>query len=169
MKRAFPLLLFVALLLASCGYHLGGLRRASMKHLNTYCVEMFANKTLYPNVAMQITTAVGDGLQRDGTYRLASPEKCDFRVTGVVTSVQASGLLTNAGDTYLSSEIGLRVYVTCTVINNRTGKIIYSRQVSATGSFFNDDTGNVQTARESALSYATRQAAELIVQSLTLP
>lgn len=140
-----------------------------MKHLNTYCVEMFANKTLYPNVAMQITTAVGDGLQRDGTYRLASPEKCDFRVTGVVTSVQASGLLTNAGDTYLSSEIGLRVYVTCTVINNRTGKIIYSRQVSATGSFFNDDTGNVQTARESALSYATRQAAELIVQSLTLP
>lgn len=169
MKRFLPLLLAAVALLASCGYHLGGFRKGSMKGLDTYCVEMFANETLYPNVAMQVTTAVGDSLQRDGTFRLASPDKCDFIVRGVVNSVEAFGLRTSAGDTYLSSEIGLRVHVTCTIINNRTGKTIYSRKVTAQGSFFNDDTGNVQSARESALSYAARQAAELVVQSLTLP
>lgn len=168
MKRL--LCLCVALLaLVSCGYHLGGLRKASLRGLNTYSVEMFANETLYPNVAMQITTAVADSMQRDGTFRMASPEKCDFKIVGAVNSVSASGLRTNAGDTYLSSEIGLTVHVSYTIINCRTGKTIMSSHVSAEGSFFNDSTGNVQTARDSALSYATRRAADLIVQALTLP
>ena len=169
MKRYLLLLLAISALLSSCGYHLGGLRRASMNGLNTFCVEMFANHTLYPNVDEQVTTAVADCLQRDGTYRMASVDSCDFRVTGAVTTVQASGLRTNAGDTYLSSEIGLRLYVTYTIINNRNGRTILTGATSAQGSFFNDDTGNVQSARESALSYAARQAAELIVQALTLP
>ena len=169
MKRFLLLLLAAAVLLSSCGYRLGGLRRAAMRGFKTYSVEMFENRTLFPSVAMQVTTAITDSLQRDGTFRLASPEKADFRVIGAVSSVQAAGLRTNAGDTYLSSEVGLRVYVSYSVINNRTGKLIFSRLVNAQGSFFNDDTGNVQTARDSALSYAARQAAELVVQSLTLP
>lgn len=169
MKRYLVLLLLVALCAVSCGYRLGGLRKASMKGLNTYSVDMFANQTLYSDVAMQITTAVADSMQRDGTFRLASPEECDFRVSGTVESVNAVGLRTNAGDTYLSSEIGLIVYVRFQITNSRTGKVIYSSRVSAEGSFFNDTTGNIQTARDSALSYATRRAADLIVQALTLP
>lgn len=169
MRRYLTLLLAALCFISSCGYRLGGLRKGSMKKLNTYSVDMFANETLYPNVAMQITTAVSDCMQRDGTYRLASPDKCDFTVSGVVTSVQANGLRTNAGDTYLSSEIGLTVHVDFTITNRRTGRALFTRTVRAQGSFFNDDTGNVQTARDSALSYATRRAAELIVQTLTMP
>lgn len=168
-RRVLLLLLGVALLVVSCGYHLGGTRSRAMNGLNTFCVEMFGNRTLYPSLGMQLTTALTDGLQRDGSFRLASPEKSDFKVSGIVTHVNARGLRTNAGDTYLSSEVGLTVYVSYTIANTRTGKVIMTRSVSAEGSFFNDDTGNVQTARESALSYATRQAAELIVQALTLP
>lgn len=169
MKRYLLPLLVLAALTVSCGYHLGGLRRASMKGMNTYCVENFFNETFYPHLGEMVTTAVADSIQRDGTYRMASADKCDFKVSGVVQSVTADGLRTDAGDTYLSSEIGLTVHVLCTVTNCRTGRVIFTRSVQAEGSYFNDSTGNVQSARDSALSYASRKVAGLIVQSLTLP
>lgn len=157
-----------SLLMVSCGYHLGGVKRTSMKDLDTFCVNVFGNNTPYPNVSMQITTAVADQLQRDGTYRMASPDECDFVVNGVVNAVTASSLRTNPEDTYLSSEIGLTVHVSYEVRDTRTGKIVCRSSAHAEGSYFNE-TGNVQTARDSALSYATRKAAELIVQHLTTP
>lgn len=169
MKKLLAILLLMVVALSACGYHLGGLRKTSLRNCNTFSVEMFDNNTLYSGVAEQLTTALTDTMQRDGTYRLASPSKSDFTIAGVVTSVQGIGLRTNAGDTYLSSEIGLIVEVDFRIIQTRTGKTLYSRKVTAEGSFFNDSTGNIQTARDSALSYATRRAAELIVQSLTLP
>lgn len=166
MKRLLTLCL--AVLLVSCGYHLGGIKKTAMKDLDTFCVDMFQNNTTYQNVSMQITTALADQLQRDGTYRMVSRDECDFVVSGVVTSVSATSLRTNPEDTYLSSEIGLTVHVRYTVRNTNTGKEIVSGSVSAEGSYFNE-TGSVQTARDSALSYATRRAAELIVQHLTIP
>lgn len=166
MKRLFVFCL--ALLTASCGYHLGGFKRASMQNLETFCINMFENHSVYSNISMQVTTALADQMQRDGTYRMASRDECDFVVSGVVTSVSASGLRTNAGDTYVSSEIGLTVHVSYSVRDTRSGKTVASGNVSAEGSYFNK-TGNVQTARDSALSYAARKAAEIIVQNLTMP
>lgn len=169
MKRYLLLLLVSAALLLSCGYRLGGLHKSSMKGLKTCSVDMFGNQTLFPSAAMQVTTAVADALQRDGSFRLAPADKSDFTVRGVVSSVNGVGLRTDAGDTYLSSEVGLIVNVRYTITNNHTGKVIINSAVSGEGSYFNDSTGNAQTARESALSYATRRAAELLVQAITLP
>lgn len=166
MKRYLAILF--ALLLAACGYRMGGLKKTSMKKMNTFSVEMFDNETVFPFVAMQLTTALTDTMQRDGTYTMASSEKCDFKIRGAVYSVHETSQRTNTADTYLSSEIGLTVHVEYQVINRRTGKTILSSKTSASGSFFND-TGNAQTARDGALSYATRKAAENIVQTLTLP
>lgn len=166
MKRYLAILF--ALLLAACGYRMGGLKKTSMKKMNTFSVEMFDNETVFPFVAMQLTTALTDTMQRDGTYTMASSEKCDFKIRGAVYSVHETSQRTNTADTYLSSEIGLTVYVSYVVRDAHTGKEIVRSSVSAEGSYFND-TGSVETARDSALSYATRRAAELIVQYLTTP
>lgn len=166
MKRY--LIILFTLLLASCGYHLGGFKSGALKKMKTYSVAMFANETTFPNVSMQLTTALTDTLQRDGTFTLASADKCDFQVTGSVRSVHETSQRTNTLDTYLSSEIGLAVYVDYKVIDRRTGKVLIQARTNASGSFFND-TGNAQTARDGALSYATRQVAEQIVNRLTLP
>ncbi len=141
-----------------------------MQKVNSVCVNMFANKTLYPNVAMQLTTALTESVQRDGAFRLASPSLCDAVVSGYVSSVTSGSLRTNSLNTYLSSEIGLTVHVSYTVTETATGRVLTRGEVAAEGSYFNDDAnGNVQTARDSALSYATRLAAEEIVQRLTIP
>lgn len=153
---------------ASCGYQLGGLVNGDMKDMKTFDVTMFENQTNYPLVAMQMTTALADALQSDGTFRMVAPSQSDFSVSGKVTSVSASSLTTNPDDTYLSLEIGLTVHVQYTITNRKTGKVIKTGTVSGQGSYFNTS-GNAQSARESALSYATRLAADELVGVLTLP
>lgn len=165
-RRLFTILLAISLV--SCGYRLGGLKKTALQGVDTFCITMFANNTLYPNVAMQVTTALADQLQRDGTYHLASPEKSDVEVRGVVTSVTSKSLRTNSSDTYVSSEIGLTVHVTYQIVERSTGKVLVNGTTRAEGSYFNN-IGNVQTAWDNALSYASRRVAELIVQNLSIP
>ena len=165
----FASVLLMALVLASCGYHLGGVRNRTLANMKSASISMFANHSLYPDVAMQLTTALGEELQRDGSFRFLSSKHADITISGEITSVEARGLRTDSRNTYLSTEIGLTVMAHYFVVQNSTGKVLLSGNVSAEGSYFNDETGNVQTARDSALSYATRQVAEKIVQRMTIP
>ena len=169
MKRVFSLLACaLPLLTASCGYQLGGLVNGKLEGMKTFDVTMFENQTTYPHVAMQMTTALADAMQSDGTFRMVSPSASDFTVSGKVRSVQASSLTTNPDDTYLSLEIGLEVHVDYIITERKTGNTIKHGTVTGKGSYFNTR-GNVQSAREAALSYATRVAARVLVDELTLP
>ncbi len=159
----------VALLCASCGYHIGGLTNGAMKDVQTFDVSMFENHTNYPYVAMQMTTALTDALQADGTFRLVAPAKSDCCISGKVVSVTPNSLITNPDDSYISTEIGLTVYVDYEVTDRKSGKVLKKGSVRGRGSYFNTGGGNVQAARESALSYATRLAARNVVDELTLP
>lgn len=170
MKRISLLTLSAAALLcASCGYQIGGLTNAAMKDVKTFDVSMFENHTNYPYVAMQMTTALTDALQSDGTFRLVSPAQSDCCISGKVVSVAPRSLITNPDDSYISTEIGLDVYVDYVVTDRKTGKILTKGTARGQGSYFNTGDGNVQSARESALSYATRLAAQKVVDALTLP
>ncbi len=161
-------LLLPLLALSGCGYHLGGLRATALKDKDSFCVNMFANYTTQPMVAMQMTTALADALQRDGAFRMASPSDCDFRIDGAVTSIHRESLRTDSDDTYVSAEIGLVVHVSYKVTDCDTGKVLMEGTTQATGSYFND-VGSVQSARDAALSYATRKASDKIVIDLTIP
>lgn len=171
MKRlvAMPLAA-VALLFSACSslYHMGGLKPATMQELNTFSVEMFDNHSTQPTAGMLLTTAVTDSLQRDGTYRLASSSQADFSISGEITHLSRESLLTDPDDTYLSREVGVTMHVRYTVRNNRTGAVIMQREATGPGSYFTD-TGNQQSAVDSALSYAARNAAEDITNDLTTP
>lgn len=158
----------LALVVSSCGYHLGGIKPEYMKDMNTYCVEVFENNTVQPSVGMLMSTAMTNTMQSDGTYLLAPRSKADFILKGSVTHIERDSLRTNPDDTYVSSEIGLTVYVNYQVIDNKTGKQLTKGSTSATGSYFNQGVNTV-SAMDAALSYATRLAAENITSNLTNP
>ena len=160
------LLSLAAFALSACGYHLGGVKPSNMKHMNTFCVEVFENNTVQPNVGMLMTTAMANTLQSDGTYRMSPRENADFIVKGTVTRVERSSLRTDTDDTYVSSEIGLTVYVDYTVVDRKTGKVLRKGDSQATGSYFNRGVNTV-SAMDTALSYATRQLADNITLNLT--
>lgn len=137
-----------------------------MRNMNTFCVEMFENNTVQPNVGMLMTTAMANTLQSDGTYRMAPREKADFIVKGTVAYIRRTSLRTNTDDTYVSSEIGLDVHVDYEVIERKTGRVLRKGDSSATGSYFNQGVNTV-SAMDTALSYATRQVADNITLNLT--
>ncbi len=156
----------LALCVSSCSYHLGGVKPASMEHLNTFCVEMFSNYTLQPNAGMLMTTAMANTLQSDGTYRMAPRNDADFIVKGEVVSIERESLTTNTEDTYVSTQIGINVNVEYQVIERKTGRVIIDSEEEAQGSYFNQ-VGSTQSSLETALSYATRRIAQDITLSLT--
>ncbi|MDO5473407.1 MAG: LPS assembly lipoprotein LptE [Akkermansia sp.] len=169
MKRLFQLsLCALPLVLGSCGYQLGGLVNGQLEGMKTFNINMFDNHTTFPNVAMQVTSALGNAMQTDGTFTVASPSEADFSVSGAVTSVNYNRLLVDSADSYLSLEIGVVVSATYTVTDNKTGKVIKSGSVSETGSYFNAG-GNTLAGRDAALSYAARKAAGAVVDQLTTP
>ncbi len=171
MKRFFALLLGCAVLLplgsmTSCGYRVGGIKPAMMQGLQTFHVEMFENFSTQPLLAMQLTTALTDALQADGTYKLASPGSSDFVIRGQVLSVTPRSLSSDWRDSYLSSEIGLKITYHYEVINRKTGKTLLSITASSQTSYYNRENINMQTTRDNALSYGARLAAQSIVSRL---
>lgn len=169
MKKSRVLLTgLLAFLVSSCGYHLGGIKPRYMKNMNTFCVEVFENNTVQPNVGMLMTTAMANELQSDGTYRMAPRSEADFILKGTVTHITRESLRTNTDDTYVSSEIGLTVHVEYEIVDRKSGKVLRENESSATGSYFNQGVNTV-SAMDTALSYATRLVAENITLNLTAP
>lgn len=168
MKNAIRVMLggLLACVVSACGYHLGGIKPGNMKNMNTFCVEVFENNSTQPNVGMLMTTAVGNNLQSDGTYRMAPRSDADFIVKGTVSHISRTSYRTNTDDTYVSSEIGLTVHVDYQIIDRKTGNILSKGKTRGTGSYFNQGVNTV-SAMDTALSYATRRAADNITLSLT--
>ena len=154
------------LTLASCGYHLGGMKPANMDDMHTFCVEMFENNTVQPSVGVYMTTAVTNALQSDGTYRLAPRGDADFIVKGKVTHITRDSLTTSTKDSYISTQIGVTVHVQYELVNRKTGAVLSKGNASQMASYFNQD-GSTITAMESAMYYATTRVADDIVLNVT--
>ncbi len=152
----------------SCGYHAGGLLNPRMKGVSTFAVNMFDNETTYPELAQLVTSAVGNELQSDGTFKMASPSSADVVIRGAVTHASISRALVDWEDANLSRELHVRVHVSYVVTRRSTGEVIKKGYAVGDGTYFNTG-GNTLTGRSAAFSYGARQAASSIVAQLTIP
>lgn len=169
MKRLLCLGLgLLTLSLGSCGYHAGGLVNKKLEGVKTFYVTMFDNLTTYPNAGMLMTSAIGNSLQTDGTFRMAAPGVADVEISGSVSNVTIERSLVDWQDTHLSLEFRITMQVDYKVKRVSDGKVIKVGTASGDGSYYNTG-GNVQSGRDAALSYAARNVAEEIVASFTTP
>lgn len=169
MKRLLCLGLgLLTLSLGSCGYHAGGLVNKKLEGVKTFYVTMFDNFTTYPNVGMLMTSAIGNALQTDGTFRMAAPGAADVEISGSVSNVTIEQSLVDWQDTHLSLEFRITMQVDYKVKRVSDGKVIKEGCATGDGSYYNAG-GNVQSGRDAALSYAARNVAEEIVASFTTP
>ena len=167
MKRLLCLgLSLLTLSLGSCGYHAGGLVNKKLEGVKTFYVTMFDNLTTYPNAGMLATSAIGNSLQTDGTFRMAAPGSADVEISGTVTTITIEQSLVDWQDTHLSLEFRITMQVDYKVKRVSDGKVIKEGSASGDGSYYNTG-GNVQSGRDAALSYAARNVAEEIVASFT--
>jgi hypothetical protein len=85
--RPLVRVLFFAVVLSfvtGCGYTLGPTNGLTAREKKIQ-ITPFLNRTLEPRLGDAVTTALRRGIQRDGTYQLATQGGADVIVTGTIT------------------------------------------------------------------------------------
>lgn len=163
----FPILLAASLMLVSCaGYHLGGVKPASMTNVKTIAVPMFKNSTLHPRAEVLATSAAANAFVQDGTYQIGSSGQSDAILEVNLLEIKYSMLRGTRLDTQLPQELENTVTLDWRLLDARDPtKILASGRSSGSSQLFVSP--NLQTARNNALPEALEHAAEAMVSRLS--
>lgn len=155
------------LCLVSCaGYHLGGIKPASLAQVNTIAVPMFSNSTLHPRAETLATSAVANAIVQDGTYRIANTDKADAILEGSVHEILYAAIRGLRLDTLRPTELANTVSFKWSLRDAKNPtKILASGSSSGSSQFF--VSSNLQTARNNALPEACEHAAESLVSRIS--
>ena len=158
------LALFAPLLcLVSCaGYHLGGVKPASLAGVKTIAVPMFSNATFHPRAEALATSAVANAIVQDGTYRVARVDDADAVLEGELSEIRYSALRGSRLDNLRPEELVNTVTLQWTLRDARDPtKVLASGSASGSSQLF--VSSNLQTARNNALPEALDRAGEALV------
>ena len=153
--------------LVSCaGYHLGGVKPASLSKVHSIAVTMFDNATLHPRAEAIATSAVTNALVQDGTYRLARRDQADAVLEGKLSEIKYSVLRSTRSDVQHPEELANTVVLLWKLRDAKDPtKTLASGSSTGTSTFY--VAANLQTARNNALPDALEQAGEALVSRLS--
>lgn len=159
-------LLAPCLLLFSCaGYHLGGVKPASLAKVKNISVPMFSNATLHPRAEALATSAVANAIVQDGTYRITALDQADAVIEGELHEIKYSIIRGTRIDTMLPEELANNVTLRWTLRDARDPtKVLASGSSTGTSQLF--VSANLQTARNNALPEALERAGEALVSRI---
>jgi len=119
--RAVPLVLLSGLLFGCAGYHIGPVTKTSF---HSIAVPMFRNETLIPQLEAQISNAVIQRLQQDGSLRIESQPRADAILTGTVISYARTPLRVARTDVTVPEEFMISITVRVEARDRRTGETV---------------------------------------------
>jgi hypothetical protein len=125
----WALVLAVSCLAGCAGYQLGPTNGVAARERSIQ-VTPFINHTLEPNLTDALTSQLRKELQRDGTYQLATQERGDIIVTGVITQLQRHGLSFVPSDTLTVRDFQLTLTAHVTARDQASGKVLLDRPVT---------------------------------------
>jgi hypothetical protein len=128
----------VALLLAGCAHYQLGTGAAPA--FRTLYVEPVANKTLLPQSQPLVSTRLRESFARDARVQITgSPNAADATLTVVINDYHREIAAAREGDTGLARKFNVTLGASCTLRDNRTGKLIFeNRPVVAVREVFTD-------------------------------
>jgi len=166
MKLPVSLLAAVLCLVSCAGYHLGGIKPASLTKIKTIAVPMFSNGTLHPRAEVIATSAVADAIVQEGTYRIAKVDNADAILEGTVRNIKYTMIRGMPLDTLKPQELSNTLTIAWSLRDAKNPtKILASGTSSGTSQFF--VSSNLQTARNNALPEACEHAAESLVSTIS--
>src|SRR6185503_4826584 len=112
------------LLVAGCAnYHLG---TGGTPTFRTLYIEPVANKTLLPQSQPLVSTRLRESFARDARVQLAnSASGADATLVVVINDYHREIAAVREGDTGLARKFNVTLGATCTLRDNRSGKIIF--------------------------------------------
>lgn len=152
-------------MVACTGYHLGSSRPAPLRHVSIIHLELVESKSQMPRAAAYATNALADAFTRDGTYRLGTTSNADAKLSTTLRSIDYDQVRSSRTDTLLSEELEMQVELHWSLSDaNNPARILESGTSLGRTRFFVDP--NLQTARQTAITDALKQASESLVARL---
>jgi outer membrane lipopolysaccharide assembly protein LptE/RlpB len=123
-KRFLVLIVFVAAVVAGCGYHVAGQATHLPPSVKTIAVPALENHTTQYRIEERLTSALVRELLARGKYRVvARPEEADATLRGRITAIEATPLLF---DTASGRATTMLVTVRCDVVlEDREKTVLY--------------------------------------------
>jgi lipopolysaccharide assembly LptE-like protein len=118
---AAPLLLLSSFLFGCAGYHVGPVTKTSF---HSIAVPMFRNQTLIPQLEAQISNAVIQRLQQDGSVQIESRSRADAILTGTVLRYDRVALRSLRTNTDIPREFRISITVRVEARDRRTGETV---------------------------------------------
>ena len=163
-RRLSVSLLIAALWLfagAGCAnYRLG---TGTTPSFRTLYVEPVANKTLLPQSQPLVSTRLRESFARDARVQVTnSPGGADATLVVVINDYHREIAAVREGDTGLARKFNVTLGATCTLRDNRTGKLIFeNRPVTAVREVFTDS-GQLQSEYQTLPLLADALAAKVV-------
>jgi hypothetical protein len=127
LKKFLPCL--AALVLAGCGgYHLGPVN-GQTAGARTVQIQPFNNQTLQPRLNDDLTQALREQFQKDGTFSLATSNPGDLEISGVIRNYNREGLGYLNADSSTTQNYRVAAIVHVIVRDRASGKIVLDRDV----------------------------------------
>jgi hypothetical protein len=156
----------ICLLAFGCaGYHVGPVTK---RNFQSIAVPMFRNTTLHPQLEAQISNAIIQRLQQDGSLRIESEPRADVVLKGSITRYSRQSLRSLRTDTRAPREYEITVTVRVEATDRRTGEtVLKSTEVEGKSDVFISE--DQQSAEEQALPLIAddigKRVAGLLVES----
>lgn len=159
------LLILIALLPACTGYQLGASKPTPLADVSVIHVEMVRNETQMPRAGAYASNAIADALARDGTYRLGTSASADARLATTLHTISYQQVRSSPVDTLTSEELEMHVELHWMLIDaSNPTRILFEGRTTGRSRFFVDP--NLATARQTAITDATKRAAESLVSRI---
>lgn len=160
MKLLFAIIAgFAALMLTSCGYHIGGeaAKPAQMRGVRSIAIPTFQNDTFEPRIAVLMATTLINQMQEDGTYQIISDEKADAILYCKLVEARRTQARPVPNNVLASREFLLRLKVEYELVDRITGRPLLAGTITSSTSFFIDR--DLQTDERQAIVTAIQIAA----------
>jgi hypothetical protein len=147
------------------GYHVGPVTK---RNFNSIAVPMFRNTTLNPQIEAQISNAIIQRLQQDGSLRIESEPRADVVLKGTITTYTRQPLRSLRTDTGVPREYEISIVVRVEATDRRTGEtVLKSTEVEGKSDVFIGE--DQQSAEEQVLPLIAddigKRVAGLLVES----
>ena len=155
------MLLAASVLLDGCGYRTFG--AASFGDVNTISVPIFENYSFRRGYEFQLTQAVIEQIQREGTLRVASRDEADSELQVAIMEYTEPVLLEDAEDQVLEAEAMVSIQLVWRDLRN--GRLLLKEDsLRIAAPFIVPLGGDEPTARNEAF----KRMAEIIVDSILI-
>lgn len=167
MRFTFLLPLLAFIFSGCAGYTLGPIKPKLMRNVQTIAVPMLKNETLEPRLEVQVTNAIIQQLQLDGTYRVARENNADAILEGTIVEMERRPARSVAGNVLRTREYVLTLQVRYRLYERATGRELFSRVVTGNTNFFVSGISLVADVRGDEQQAIPLAAEELAVRTVS--